>query len=114
MIVLDLSCKGGSRQRIQEVLQSGEVLLRVASQVGCMFGLFPPLVVNAHSSPLPEVDQLLQDRWVAHRIVLREEEEGRGSDGASVEDLDAVLVEVGRVGLEKPEIKHGCVLYEAL
>lgn len=79
-----------------------------------MYRLLPLPAVHSHSSLSPEVNQLLQRRGVAHRIVFTGEEESRSGDWAVVENLDAGLIEVCRVRFEKPEVKHGRVFDEEL
>lgn len=101
-------------QRVQVLLQRGAVVLRVASHVGGVYGLLPAPALHGHAPGPPVVDALLHDRLVAQGVVLAGEEERRRGDGAVVENQDAVVVEVGRVGLEEPEVEHGGVLDEAL
>ena len=78
-----------------------------------MCGLLPLPAVHSNAPPPPQVNQLFHDSRVAHGVVFTEEEEGWRRNRAVVENLDAVLVEVCRVGLEKPEVEHGGVFDEA-
>lgn len=111
---LDCFFTGGNGQRVQKVLQGGEVIIWVAAQVGRMYRLLPLSAVHVHSSLSPDVNQLFHHCSVAHCIVFTEEEESGSGNWAVVEHLDAGLVEVCRVGFEKPEVKHGSVFDEAL
>ena len=86
----------------------------VAPHVRRMSRLLPLPALHGHAPPPPEVDQLLHGRLVAQGVVFTEEEEGRRGDGVVVKNLDAVVVEVCCVGLEEPEVKHGCVFHEVL
>lgn len=82
--------------------------------MGCMYRLLPLPALHSHAPRLPVVDALFHDCLVAQGVVFTEEEEGWRCDGAVLEHHDAVVVEVCRVGLEEPEIKHGCIFDKAL
>lgn len=79
-----------------------------------MCRLFPLPALHRHAPLPPAVNDLLHDNWVAQGIVFTEEEEGRRSNWAVLENLDALVVDVCRVGFEEPEIKHGGFFDEAL
>lgn len=82
--------------------------------MGSMHRLLPLPALYSHTPHLPVVDALFHDRMVTQDVVFTEEEEGRRCDRAVLENHDAVFVEVCRVSLEEPEIKHGCIFDKAL
>lgn len=82
--------------------------------MGRMHRLLPLPALNSHAPRLPVVNALFHDRLVAQDVIFTEEEEGWRCDRAVLENPDAVFVEVCRVGLEEPEIKHGCIFDKAL
>lgn len=101
-------------QRVEEALQRAAVVFRVTAHVSGVHGLLPLAARDAHAPGAPVVDAALHHRLVAQGVVLAGEEECRRGDGAVVENQDAVVVEVGRVRAEEPEVEHGGVLDEAL
>lgn len=101
-------------QRVEEALQRAAVIFRVAAHVGGVHGLLPLAALHAHAPGAPVVDAALHHRLVAQGVVLAGEEERRRGDGAVLENQDAVVVEVGCVRAEEPEVEHGDVLDEAL
>ena len=76
--------------------------------------LLPLPALHGHASLPPEVNNVFHGNPVAKGVVFAEEEQGWRGYRAVAENLDTVVVKVCCVGLEEPEVKHGCVLDEAL
>lgn len=80
----------------------------------CVCRLLPLLAHHSQAPPPPAVNNLVHDSLVAHDVVDAGEEEGRRSDWAVGEQMDAGVVEVCCLGFEDPEVNHGSVFDEAL
>lgn len=82
--------------------------------MGRMYRFLPLPVLHSHAPLPPVINTPFHDILVAQGIVFAGEEEGWGSNGAVVENPDAVVIEVHCVASEEPEVQHGGVSDKAL
>lgn len=82
--------------------------------MGCVRRLLPLPALHSYALLPPVVDDPVHGNLVAQGIIFAVEEEGRCSDLAVVETIDAVVVIVCCVRFKEPEVKQGSVFDKAL